>query len=136
MTSGATLRVEGYRELQIALRDADRDLRLGVRKKMREAAEPVRSSAAALALAEIPRMAHSPQWAAMRTGQTSRVVYVAPRKRGVRDARARRPKLADLLMRRALLPALYRNEQETVRRFESMLDQLAGHFNSGGPVHA
>lgn len=123
--------VKGYRELHIALAKADRDTRLGVRRELREVAKPVQQDAQILALARITHIPRSPQWARMRVGVTRKVTYVAPRQRGQRRGPLKRPNLAGLLLEQAMEPALQRNETETVRRFERMLDKVATDFNRG-----
>lgn len=124
--------VTGLRDLNAALAKADRATRLGVRAELRQVGEPVRSDAQQLAGTAIPRMAHSPAWAGMRVGVTRSLVYVAPRKRGTRGRTPRsRPNLAQLLMARAMEPALRRHEGQTVERFDDMLDRVADRFNHG-----
>ena len=125
--------VEGLAGLQRALRNADRDVRLGVRKELRHVAEPVRADAQALAAVRIRRMPQSPRWAGMRTGITRNLVYVAPRQKGVRGrGPTARPNLAGLLMDRAMEPALARHEDGIVRELDRMLDRVADQFNRGG----
>jgi len=68
-----------------------------------------------------------------RTG-ASTLVYVAPRQRGTRGrgpAGRRRPNLGNLLMDRAMQPALERHEHEITARFENLLDHVADNFNHG-----
>lgn len=121
------VRVKGLRELQRALKQADKETRLGVRAELRNVAEPVRQEAAQLAGSQIRR--NTPAWAAMRTGVTQKSVYVAPKQRGTKNPRSKRKNLAGLLAARALEPALDRHESETVHRFERMLDNVADRFN-------
>ena len=124
--------VQGLGDVNAAFAKTDRDLRLGWRKGMRQVAEPVRQDAQASALSDIRRMPGSPKWARMRTGVTRTMVYVAPRQKGVRGRTpARRPNLADLLMDRAMQPALERHKHEITARFEQLLDQVADNFNHG-----
>ena len=84
---------------------------------------------------KIRRMPRSPQWARMRVGVTRNLVYVAPRARGVKT-RGRhnfgRPNLADLLMGRAMQPALDQHIGEVEARFEELLDHISDDFNRGG----
>jgi len=117
------IRVRGYRELQRALRRAPRDLRLEVRRALRDVAEPVRLDAEGLARARIRRI--GVPWSQMRVGITQKVVYIAPRQRGVKsrtDPRRRRPNLAGLLMGRAMEPAGIRNEMLVRAKLEHALD--------------
>lgn len=117
------IRVRGFQELQRALRRAPRDLRLEVRRTLREVAEPVRRDAESLARANIRRI--GVPWSQMRVGVTQKVVYIAPRQRGVKsrtDRSRRRPNLFDLLMGRAMEPAGIRNEALVVGGLEHALD--------------
>jgi hypothetical protein len=132
------VQVKGLRELQAAFAHADRATRLGLRAELQHVAEPVQRDAQALAGQEISGMRRSPRWARMRVGVTRRLVYVAPKQRGVktrnpRDPR-RRPNLAPLLMARAMEPVLERHETEIVIATEAMLDHIADGFNQGGPT--
>jgi hypothetical protein len=125
--------VENYTNVMRAFAKADRDIRLGWRTEMRRVAEPVRVQAEQLAVATIPRMARSPKWARMRTGVTQKEVYIVPRQRGVRGRNPKsRPNLADLMMNRAMQPALDRNRGNIIRGFEQALDRMAAEFNRSG----
>ena len=123
--------VRGMRELSRAFAYADRDSRRELRAAFREVAEPVARDAESLAIARIRRMPLSPRWSLMRVGVTRTAVYVAPKQRGVRrrDDPHRRPNLADLMMDRAMEPALEQNQHEIEVAVEHALDRLADHFN-------
>ena len=123
--------VRGMRELSRAFAYADRDSRRELRAAFREVAEPVARDAESLAVARIRRMPESPRWSLMRVGVTRTAVYVAPKQRGVRrrDDPHRRPNLADLMMDRAMEPALEQNQHEIEVAVEHALDRLADHFN-------
>jgi hypothetical protein len=122
--------VTGLRELSAAFAHAERQTRLGFRAGLRDVAEPVRRDAEQLALSAIPRMSASPAWSRMRTGVTRSLVYVAPRKRGTRGRTPRsRPNLADLLMDKAMEPALERHANEIEGRMEQFMDHIADDFN-------
>ena len=126
--------VKGLRDVNAAFAHTDREIRLGWRAGMRSVAEPVRRDAEQLAQTGIRNMPASPRWARMRTGVTRQMVYVAPRQRGIKstgDRRLARPNLADLLMNRALQPALDRHEQDVTASFERLLDRVADDFNHG-----
>jgi hypothetical protein len=127
--------VRGLNELQASLAHADRTVRLGVRKGLREAAEPVQRGAEQLAMSEIRNMSRSPKWSRMRVGVTRNLVYVAPRQKGTRGrGPRRRPNLADLLMGRAMHPALDQHIGEVEARLEELLDRAADEFNHGAQV--
>jgi hypothetical protein len=126
----------GFRELNLAYKGAERDVRLRWRASLRKVAEPVRRDVERLALSSIRRMPGSPKWARMRVGVTQRVVYVAPRQRGTRGRGPRSrgantgpPSFADLLADRALEPGLERNEEQMFRDVEQLMDRIAADFN-------
>jgi hypothetical protein len=118
--------------MSAAFAKADRELRLGYRRSLRDVAEPVRLDAEGLAANSITRI--GPRWYRMRTGVTRNLIYVAPRQRGVKtrglDPR-RRPNLGNLLMDRAMEPALNQNEERIVDGAERLLDRVADGFNYG-----
>jgi len=120
----------GFRELNLAYKGAERDVRLRWRANLRRVAEPVRRDIERLAMSSIRRMPGSPKWARMRVGVTQRVVYVAPRQKGTHGrGRGRRPNLGDLLMDRAMEPGLERNEEEMFHNLEQLMDRIAADFN-------
>jgi hypothetical protein len=129
----AGIELAGYRELMRDFARVDRDSQRFIRVAFAEAAEPVRVDAESLSLSQIPRMPLSPEWAQMRVGVTSTLVYVAPKKRGVKSRNPydprRRPNLADLMMERAMRPALEQNEPRIERTVEHALDRIADEFN-------
>jgi hypothetical protein len=127
--------VEGYQDLQRALKRADRDIRLGMRKELREVAGPVQATAERNAVDRIRNI--GVEWPRMRIGITQKSVYVAPAQRGV-GSRAtpgqrtkKRPNLAPLLMDRAMQPALDQHQEQIMRDLERMLDRVADKFNRG-----
>ena len=126
-----TIRVEGLRELQRAFKCADGTLQKDFRASLRAAAEPVRASAESLAVEKIRRI--GVPWSRMRVGVTQREVYVAPVKRGQkgRDQRLRRPNLFDLLMGRALEPALDRNIGKVEANVEKVLETVGRDWETG-----
>lgn len=119
----AAIKLRGFRELQAANKAAGREVKRQTDKALREAVEPIRADAEALARARISRIGES--WSQMRIGVTSRVVYLAPKQRS-RASRAnprlRRPNLATLLMGRSMEPALERNLSQTEARVGHALD--------------
>lgn len=106
MPAQTAVRVEGLRALSRAFAVADKTLSRELRKGLRDAAEPVRADAEALASSRISNIGVS--WSRMRVGVTRSSVYVAPRERGTRG-RSRRSNLAGLLLERAMQPALEAN---------------------------
>jgi hypothetical protein len=122
--------LRGQRDLLAAVARADNETRRDVHAGMRAIAEPVRRDAETLARQRIPRI--GPRWPVMRTGVTRRVVYVAPKQRGLKtrpDDPRRRPNLAPLLMGQAMQPALDRHAADFERLLEHELDRIADRFN-------
>lgn len=72
-------------------------------------------------------------WWRMRVGVTTKLVYVAPVQRGVkvrgRDSR-RRLQFANLLMDRAMEPALERNQEAAVAAVDAALGHLANEWEA------
>lgn len=117
-----TLAVAGLAELQRAFKAAENQLDTEFATGAKQVAEPVRVDAERLAVAGIPRI--GVPWSRMRVGVTTRSVYVAPEKRGSRIPQRRRPNLADLLLGRAMEPALQQNEGQVLAGFERILDNV------------
>ncbi len=120
--SQRTLVVGGLSDLQKAWKVADRETGKELRKALRDAAEPVRSDAQALAAFRIPK--NTPPWEAMRVGVTQKSVYVAPRHRGTRKRSLSRPRFADLLAGRAMQPALDRNIHKVEAKVDDALTTI------------
>jgi hypothetical protein len=126
MAQGATLAVNGYRDLLRGLKDADRGTRLAVRATLRHAGDAVRTDAAGRVAGKDARTA---------AGYKVRV-----RQRGVAVEQALRkttglhPEWGAYQMRHALIPALGAQAEETDRRIEQALDAVADRFNLGGGV--
>lgn len=122
--------VKGYRELKRLATAAGKTASRELNAELREVAEPIRADAEGFAAAGIRRI--GPNWSRMRVGVTTRVVYVAPRERGIKtrgvDGR-RRPKFATLLEQRAMTPALRRNEPLIAARVNTLFDHLADRWN-------
>jgi hypothetical protein len=130
----SAIRVRGLADLNRALARADRDVRLGVRRELREVAEPVRADAERLAVSGIRNVHEGDPWSRMRVGVTRSLVYVAPRQRGAARGPRRRRNMADLLAVRAMEPALDINRPLVERNLEEMLDDVADKFNQGGTI--
>lgn len=123
----AGIRVKGLADLNRALRVADKDVRLGIRAEYRTVAEPVRADAERLVGANISNIGD--EWPRMRIGITQRVVYVAPRQRGVRGRGPKRRRNLAGLMAPQMRQALEQNRPEIERRFNAMLHGVAVKFN-------
>ncbi len=133
--------VFGLRDVQAAFADADKQLRLGIRGSLRQIAEPVRQGAEELAMSTMRNMPRSPRWSKMRIGISRDLVYVAPRQRGFKgrgyDPRRRgygyaHPPFSDLVMDRAMQPALDRHAGEIEHQFDELLRDVTDGFNHGG----
>ena len=131
MPATEALRVEGLRDLQRAFALADKESQRKLRQSLKDVGEPVRSTSEQLALTRIRRI--GPRWSRMRVGVTRSLVYVAPVERGKRsraNTRLRRPNLADLLMGRAMQPALDINAGRIEGDFEDVLEDVANLWGS------
>lgn len=123
MAVGA-VHVRGLTELMRAFGVADEALKADLKDALSEAAQPVRAEAQRLAgQIRNVRGDHRP-WARMRVGLYQSVVYVAPAERGVRNGPRRRPRFADLMLDRAMEPALESHKSETKRRLEQMINEV------------
>lgn len=125
MPQDVTLAVSGLTGLSKACKLVGKEASKELRATLRVAAEPVRSDAEITAASTIRRI--GPDWSKMRTGVTQRVVYVAPKQRGrasKENRNLRRPNLADLLLDRAMIPALNRNIPHVERAVDRMLTDL------------
>lgn len=119
MPNAATIRVKGLAELDAAFRIAGSTLQKTYRADLRKIGEPIRADAERLARSNISRIGSA--WSEMRVGVTSRLVYVAPKRRG-RNPRLKRPNLAGLLMGRAMEPALEQNVTGVETEIGHLLD--------------
>jgi uncharacterized membrane protein len=121
------LHVNGYRELQKALRDADKDTRKESRVAFKAVAESVRRDAASLLTSEDPR--HAKSAAGYR-------VYVRQRGIGVEQAlrktTGKHPEFGKFQMRHALVPAADDNKDTVRREMEHALHTVADRFNHKG----
>jgi hypothetical protein len=118
-----TFRVIGYRELMRALKHADTDSRRFARAALRESGETVRRDATERFASVSVRSA-----AGYKVGVTQKSVRVY---QSLRKTTGKRPDYGALQMRRALLPALAANEEETVKAFEDAIDRIADRFERG-----
>lgn len=121
------VRIEGLRELERAFKLYGRGLEKGLREAMEAASEPVRQDAQTLARQTLKPPVNV-DWSLMRVGVTRRTAYVAPAQRGRRGRlrpNAGRPNVRDLLLGRAMEPALEANVQNVEREFDDALKDLA-----------
>jgi hypothetical protein len=125
MPAAGAIEVRGIVELQRSFGKYGKDLKKGLRRELGAVAEPVRFDASNLARSEIRNMTLA--WSQMRVGITKgTIVYVAPVKRGSKTGPQKRRNLGDLLMQKALQPALERNRTKIEAGMEKMLDVVAG----------
>lgn len=119
------IRVDGLRELERAFRLVSKDETKLLRKELKAAAQPVKLAAEGKAVSEIRRMPHSPRWAVMRLGYARNLVYMVPKQKGVRGRgpRARR-NLSQLLLNRAMIPAVEQNRGQVEQRVQNVLDTI------------
>ena len=120
--AGSVEYVSGLKDLQRAFKQLPKDLSRELPAELKVIAEPVRADAERLASEEISHI--GPKWSQMRVGVAPGLVYVAPKKRGLKQGARKRPNFAGLLLDKALDPALEMNEAKIVARLEFMLDHL------------
>lgn len=114
------IRMHGLKELQRACKDSDKETRLGVRRKLREAGEPVRAEAERTGPLEISNL--GPKWGQMRIGVTSSTVYVTPKAR--RRGGSPRPNLGRRLQT-VMEDALEAKSADVESKLEEALDDIA-----------
>ena len=121
--------VIGADELRAAFIRAGTSLDRDMRERIAGYAEPVREQAETLAQLRIRNI--GVPWSRMRKGTVTRLVYVAPVERGVRvrgDARKRRPRFADILMGRAMEPALEANRPRIEQQIQELIARMERKF--------
>jgi hypothetical protein len=121
--------VIGIDELNRAFTVASREFLRDKRTRLRGLAEPVRADAESMAVSRIPTI--GPEWFRMRTGATATASYVAPVKRGTKIPTRKRRRFAQLLLSRAMEPALTKNAPLIQREFDEMLARMERKFNRG-----
>lgn len=122
-----SIKLEGLAGLNRAFKLVEASAQTELHLSLIAAATPVRTTATALAISEIPRLPlaeRSLTWSQMRIGQTLREVYVAPVNRGTRILSRKRPKFASLMLERAMVPALDQNRAQIIAHIELMLQHL------------
>ncbi len=123
------IHVKGLRELERAFKLADKAEAKMLRTTLKEAADPVRRLAEGKAVSRIRNL--DGKWSQFRIGSRRSAVYLAPKQKGraSRDNRAlRRPNLKDLLLDRAMIPALDERREEVVHNLEHMLDTVGSRW--------
>jgi hypothetical protein len=121
--------VNGMEEIDRAFTLAGKEAVRELRANYRRIAAPVREGAQTLAQQNITRIGK--KWYRMRTGITRSSVYIAPREHGVHSIHdpKRRPNFADLLLSKAMEPALAQHEDDVERNVRDLMDHLADLFN-------
>lgn len=123
MSDGA-VRIHGLRELNLAFARMGPAVKYELRAALSAVADPVARDAAQLALSDIRNM--DQHWARMKVGTRPDLVYVAPYSR--RHGGSPRPNLAELLMGRAMQPALDSHQGEIVAMAEAAIDRVTSTF--------
>lgn len=134
MPAESEIRVEGLREMNRAFARADKRLKKELTGRLREAAEPVRSDAERGVVSEIRNVREGDKWSKMRVGVTQRLVYVAPKQRGVKSkarAQHRRPNLAQAMLD-PFDKALAGNRDRVVRDVDDLLAEIGTEWGRGG----
>lgn len=116
------VRIKGLRELERAWKVADKEEQKLLRKAIRQAATPVKQTAEGLSRSTIPRIGGP--WSVMRIGYGKHIAYVTTREKG-RASRSnpglRRAKFKDLLLDRAMIPAVESHKTQVVQAVENVL---------------
>lgn len=123
------VRVRNLATVQRALARTEAGMRRELRGELKSIGEPIRSDAQSLALATIRNVGIP--WARMRVGLSVDTVFVVPvsKSRGAGKG-AKRPNLANLLMDKALEPALARNHDRIADDVDAALGRVVARFGS------
>ena len=114
-----TIHVQGLKELERAFKLADKLEQKELRTVLKATALPVKQAAESKAISRIRRMPRSPAWSQMRIGVGRSVVYMVPKRKN--RGGSKRKNLRDLLLDRAMEPALTENIPEVTMAVENML---------------
>ncbi len=120
MAGLAGFRVEGLRELNRAFARSSGDVKKGMRAELRKVAEPVKPVATGLAQANIQNIGG--RWSEFRIGVTQAAVYIAPKAR--RKSGSPRPNLAQLLLKKSMIPAVKSKEGDIERGFDEWINGI------------
>lgn len=125
------IEIEGFSELAKALARTGPDVRRALNAGLKGLAEPIARDAEQFAEAGITGLARkrTSDWGAMRVGVARgfSLVYVAPRERGRLgrgDDPLRRPAFADVLIEKAMDPAVEANEAGVIAGAEKIVDDV------------
>lgn len=117
VVQGATVSVEGFRELMLGLHNAGKDTEKFGRAALRHAGDAVKEDASRKFAKYSKRTAEGYRVRVRRTG-----VAV---EQSIRRTTGLRPDFGALQMRRALVPALEENTEETMHAMEVAVDLVA-----------
>ena len=120
MAQGSTTAVKDLRDFMRATARAERASKRLVRDQLRVVGDVVKVEAQ-----QLFQKYDAVSAAGFRTVVRQRGVSVEQR---LKRTTGQRPQYGGLQMRRALLPALDRNQEEIVERFDDALDVIAAHF--------
>lgn len=126
-TVGGPLVLEGMGELKRAFRMADNKLHNEMVGRLKHAAEPVALKAESLSISEIRRMktpSTTVAWWEMRVGVTQKFVYMTSARRGTKNPKRKRPNLKDLLLDRAMYPAVEQHKDDVFAGVEDFLREI------------
>jgi hypothetical protein len=121
------IQVDGFNDLDKALREIDLGLEKEMRAALLEIVEPIRRDAELLAVDEITGLhkqaaSGDPKWSRMRVGRTVDGLYIAPKERGRQQGAGKRPQFGTTLVTKAMQPAFDRHGIEVDLKLEEMLD--------------
>jgi hypothetical protein len=120
----AGVKVHGLKELTRSFKKISKDLDKQLTGELLDAVEPVKDLAQSKALTQISGMSGSPNWATMKTtvGRAKGTVLMLPASRGRKYSRAN---LADLLLQRAMDPAVAEKQDHVVNAIDDLIGDLA-----------
>lgn len=113
-----TILVKGLRELLRVTDQLPKDVKRGVRDELRKVAEPVRADATRLFVARVGGPDQT------RYGISVRKVGTVTVEQRRRRTTGKHPEFGERQMRKAMVPALERNEQLVVREMDGVLADM------------
>ena len=128
-----TVVVKGVREISRSFGRVSKEFPKHIRKRLMEAAEPVRSGAEILAGTQVRNLGQGDPWTQMRTGGGVKVVYISAKQRGRtsrHNQRRRRPNMKPILLR-AMESSGQQHEAEVRSKVETLLQDALGDWNRG-----
>lgn len=105
-----------------------------LRKSLKWAAEPVRARAETRAGQQVRNLGIGDPWTGMRTGGGTKIVYIAPKQRGLaskKNKRLRRPNIKPHILR-GMETALFEEQHAVTARLNTVLAQDVKRWGANG----